>query len=95
MPVHLDPAAFHAAYNAYCDCPCGSKDSVAVAIQTYVEETRKPGQVQMLEPLEAIPQRDYRKELWIGIRLQDADIAEANAALADFDKTFPKENHHG
>lgn len=71
------------------------RDSIASAIETYLTELFKPGQVQMLEPLEAIPQRDYRKELWIGIRLQDADIAEANAALADFDKTFPPEPTHG
>lgn len=94
--MDLNIAALRKATRAYRDAPGGTEDGVVAAIKAYLTaDLIKPGQVQMLEPLEAIPQRDYRKELWIGIRLQDADITEANAALADFDKTFPPEPTHG
>lgn len=54
---------------------------------------------------EVIPQRDYRKELWIGMATSVANglnavrngiaFDRANEALAAFDKVFPKENNHG
>lgn len=91
----LDENMFRVALDAYYGDTGTVEGGIRKAIEAYLAEMFKPGQVMTMEPLEAIPQRDYRKELWIGIRLQDADIAEANAALADFDKTFPKENRHG
>lgn len=80
-------------------------DAVAAAIETYLTEMFKPGPMMTLEPLEAIPQRDYRKELWIGVATAVANglnavrngvaFDRANEALAAFDKIFPKEHNHG
>ena len=73
----------------------GSKYALTAAIETYLAEMFKPGQVQMLEPLEVIPQRDYRKELWIAAYLENGRTRDAHIALEGFDQAFPKENHHG
>lgn len=73
----------------------GSKHALTAAIETYLAEMFKPGSVQMLEPLEAIPQRDYRKELWIGVQLKFGSSKHADDALADFDTRFHKEPTHG
>lgn len=72
---------------------------IEVAIKAYLAEMFKPGQVMTMEPLEAIPQRDYRKELWLdvatavarsdGARDRAAPGKWADRALANFDKTFP------
>ena len=67
---------------------------LAAAIETYLAEMLKPDKGMILEPLEAIPQRDYRKELWIEIFTHEG-LKGANDALAKFDMTFPQENHHG
>lgn len=70
------------------------RSAVVAAIKTYLAEMFKPCEGMMLEPLEAIPQRDYRKELWIEIFTHEG-LKGANDALAKFDMTFPQENNHG
>lgn len=73
------------------------RNAVAAAIETYLAEMIKPGPMMTLEPLEAIPQRDYRKELWIAAytNSQYAPNFDAETALAYFDATFPREKPHG
>jgi hypothetical protein len=81
------------------------RNAVVAAIETYIAEMFKPDKGMILEPLEAIPQRDYRKELWIGVAVAVANglnavrngiaFDRANEALAAFDKLFPKEHNHG
>jgi len=71
------------------------RSAVVAAIETYLAEMFKPGPMVTLEPLEAIPQRDYRKELWIAAFASEGRTDRANQALADFDKTFPAENPNG
>ena len=87
------------------DHSSSNHEGIAAAIETYLTEMFKPGSVQMLEPLEASPQRDYRKELWLGVatavarsegaRDRVAPGEWADRALADFDATFPPEPTHG
>lgn len=81
------------------------RNAIVAAIETYLAEMFKPGTVMTLEPLDAIPQRDYRKELWIGVAtaVSGCDVTTeleapghwANHTLAEFDKTFPQEKPHG
>ena len=71
------------------------RNAVAAAIEAYLAEMFKPGQVQMLEPLEAIPKRDYRKEVWIAALTTGNGAPWADQVLAHFDKTFPQEPTHG
>ena len=79
------------------------RNAVAAAIEAYLAEMFKPGQVQMLEPLEAIPQRDYRKELWIAVATATAAHAAqgfqpaswADETLKAFDTAFPQEPTNG
>jgi len=84
------------AFNAATGQP---RNAVVAAIETYLAEMFKPGPMMTLEPLEAIPQRDYRKELWVGVATAMGELTiafdRANEALAAFDKVFPKENNHG
>lgn len=101
----LDENMFRVALDAYYGDTGTVEGGIRKAIETYLAEMFKPGEGMMLEPLEAIPQRDYRKELWIGVATAVAgcDVTTelgapaywASHALAEFDKTFPKENHHG
>ena len=74
-----------------------NREGIAAAIETYLTEMFKPGPMMTLEPLEAIPQRDYRKELWIAAytNSQYAPASDAETALAYFDATFPREKPHG
>ena len=103
--MELNVTALRKAIRAYKEAPGGTEDGVVAALKTYITaDLLKPGQVTEL-PLEAIPQRDYRKELWIGVATAVANglnafrngiaFDRANEALAAFDKVFPKENHHG
>ena len=73
------------------------RNAVAAAIEAYLAEMFKPDQMMTMEPLEAIPQRDYRKELWIAAytNSQYAPASDAEKALAYFDATFPREKPHG
>ena len=79
------------------------RNAVAAAIEAYIAEMFKPGQVQMLEPLEAMPKRDYRAELWLGVAIAattnrtgpGTPAEQANNAVRAFDKTFPPEPIHG
>lgn len=87
------------------DHSSSNHEGIAAAIETYIAEMFKPGTMMTLEPLDAIPQRDYRKELWIGVATAVANglnavrngvaFDRANEALAAFDKIFPKEHNHG
>lgn len=73
------------------------RNAVVAAIETYLAEMFKPGPMMTLEPLEAIPQRDYRKEPWIATytNSQYTPASDAENALAYFDATFPREKPHG
>ena len=76
---------------------------VGAAVEVYLAEMFKPGPMTTLEPLEAIPQRDYRKELWLGVAIAattnrtgpGTPAEQANNAVRAFDKTFPPEPTHG
>ena len=101
----LDENMFRAALDAYYGDTGTVEDGIRKAIEAYLAEMLKPGSVQMLEPLEAIPQRDYRKELWLDVATAVArsgattSIVDpaiwANRTLAEFDKTFPPEPTNG
>ena len=95
--MDLNITALRKATQAYRDSPGGTEDGVVAAIETYLAEMFKPGPMMTLEPLEAIPQRDYRKELWIAAytNSQYAPASDAEKALAYFDATFPREKPHG
>lgn len=72
-----------------------NREGIAAAIETYLAEMFKPGPLMTLEPLEAIPQRDYRKEAWIAALTTGNGAPWADQVLAHFDKTFPREKPHG
>ncbi|MBQ5557916.1 MAG: hypothetical protein IIT36_04955 [Aeriscardovia sp.] len=93
--MELNRECLRKAMMAFYDAPGSAHDGVAPAIEAYLAEMFKPGQIQMLEPLEVIPQRDYRKELWIGVQLKFGSSKHADDALADFDIRFHKESTHG
>ena len=80
------------AFNAATGQP---RNAVVAAIETYLAEMFKPDKGMILEPLEAIPQRDYRKDLWIAAYLENGSTRDAHIALEGFDQAFPKENNHG
>lgn len=77
------------------DHSSSNREGIAAAIETYLAEMFKPGTVMTLEPLEAIPQRDYRKEVWIAALTTGNGAPWADQVLAHFDKTFPQEKPHG
>lgn len=91
------------AVKACMECRGSPENCIASAIETYLTEMFKPGQMMTLEPLETIPQRDYRKELWLGVAIAAAThrtgpgtpAEQANNAVRAFDKTFPPEPTHG
>ena len=95
----LDENMFRVALDAYYGDTGTVEGGIRKAIEAYLAEMFKPGQVMTMEPLEAIPQRDYRKELWLdvatavarsdGARDRAAPGELADRALANFDKTFP------
>lgn len=78
----------------------GSQYALTAAIETYLAEMFKPGQMMTREPLEAIPQRDYRKELWIAhwaaidgeTKFEDA-VYGTQKAVEAFDKFFSEPTH--
>ena len=78
----------------------GSQYALTAAIETYLAEMFKPGQMMTMEPLEAIPQRDYRKELWIAhwaaidgkTKFEDA-VCGTQKAVEAFDKFFSEPTH--
>ena len=84
----LDENRFRVALDAYYGDTGTVEDGIRKAIETYLAEMFKPGSVQMLEPLEAIPQRDYRKEAWIAA-IGQGNPDYANLVLQHFDATFP------
>lgn len=59
----LNEAAFNKACIAYADSDGGWEERLKSAIETYMAEIFKPGELIVGEAIE--PQRDYRKELWI------------------------------
>ena len=92
----LDENSFRVALDAYYGDTGSIEDGIRKAIEAYLAEMFKPGQVMTMEPLEAIPQRDHRKELWIDVAISVArsgattSIVDpaiwANRTLAEFDK---------
>ena len=68
------------------------RNAVAAAIEAYLDEMFKPGDLIVGE---AIPQRDYRKEVWIAALTTGNGAPWADQVLAHFDKTFPPEPTHG
>lgn len=101
----LDENMFRAALDAYYGDTGTVECGIRKAIEAYLAEMSKPGQGVTIEPLEAIPQRDYRKELWIDVAISVArsgatmSIVDpaiwANRTLAEFDKTFLPEPTQG
>ena len=81
----------------------GSQYALTAAIETYLAEMFKPSQVMTVGSLEAIPQRDYRKELWIDVATATAAHATqgfqpaswADETLKAFDTAFPQEPTNG
>ena len=90
------------AYRTFMNFDGSSKDSLGAAIEEFIDTMLTPGELIVGE---AIPQRDYRKELWIGVATAVANglnavrngvaFDRANEALAAFDKIFPKETDRG
>lgn len=88
------------AVKACMECLGSPENCIASAIETYLTEMFKPGPMMTLEPLEAIPQRDYRKELWIAhwaaidgkTKFEDA-VCGTQKALEAFDKFFSEHAH--
>lgn len=102
--MDLDISAMRKAIQAYHNAPGGCEDGIRAAIAIYLTNTQlTSGELIVGESLPL--QRDYRKELWIGVATAVANglnafrngiaFDRANEALAAFDKVFPKENHHG
>lgn len=92
----LNEAAFNKACISYADDDGGWEERLKSAIETYMAEIFKPGELFVGEAIE--PQRDYRKELWMDVaiavaRSDNATKPEsptrwADQVLADFDKRF-------
>lgn len=74
------------AFEIFANHPGDTRASVTAAIEDFLEDMFKPGELVVGEPVAT--QRDYRKELWIAIRTQDAEPESADAALAEFDARF-------
>ena len=91
----LDENMFRVALDAYYGDTGTVEDGIYKAIEAYLAEVFKPGSVTTLEPLEAIPQRDYRKEAWLAALGTGNGAHWADQVLAHFDKTFPPEPTHG
>lgn len=95
LKEHMFRLALDAYYNNYENDRGTVEYCIRKAIEAYLTEMFKPGEGMMLEPLEAIPQRDYRKELWIAAYLENGRTRDAHIALEGFDQAFSKENPHG
>lgn len=88
--------AFNKACIAYASGSGGWEERLKAAIEAYLAEAFRPGELVIGEASE--PQRDYRKELWIGVAIavarSDSTTSEfspgnfANTALAKFDAQF-------
>ena len=92
--MELDQEWVSKAQDAFDRSP-SNREGIAAAIETYLTEMFKPGPMMTLEPLEAIPQRDYRKEVWIAALTTGNGAPWADQVLAHFDKTFATEKPHG
>lgn len=92
----LNKDAFAKAVSAYENHLGGEESSLEAAIEAYLTEAFKPGELIVGEAIE--PQRDYRKELWVGVATavvrSDSTTSKyapgdfADAALAKFDARF-------
>lgn len=82
--MSLDKNAFEKAVQAF----YANGEMLEFAIEAYLEELFKPGQLVVGEAIQ--PARDFRKELWIA-EYASGGRDDANEALAEFDKTFPKD----
>ena len=82
------------------DHSSSNREGIAAAIEAYLAEMFKPGDVQMGEPIEFTPQRDYRKELWIAhwatidgkTKFENA-VCGTQKAVEAFDKFFSEPTH--
>ena len=98
--MDLNHEALDKALYAFNRHPGDQKSSFIVAIEAYLTEMFKPGDLIVGE---AIPQRDYRKELWIDVATATAAHATqgfqpaswADETLKAFDTAFPQEKPHG
>lgn len=93
--MELNQDTFRRALTAYYSDTGSVEDGIRKAIEAYLTEMFKPGPMMTLEPLEAIPQRDYRKEAWIVALTTGNGAPWADQTLAHFDATFPPEPTHG
>ena len=79
------------------DHSSSNREGIAAAIEAYLAEMFKPGDLIVGE---AIPQRDYRKELWIAhwaaidgeTPFEDA-VCGTQKAVEAFDKFFSEPTH--
>lgn len=90
----LDENMFRVALDAYYGDTGTVEGGIRKAIEAYLAEMFTPGQVMTMEPLEAIPKRDYRKEAWIAA-IGQGNPEYANLVLQHFDATFPPEPTNG
>jgi hypothetical protein len=86
--MSLDKDKLAKALAAYEDHDGGVYGGIEAAIEAYLEDMFKPGEMIVGEAVQ--PARDYRKELWIEIVCSKSTLV-ANQTLAEFDKTFPKD----
>ena len=95
--MDLNHEALDKALYAFNRHPGDQKSSFIVAIEAYLTEMFKPGDLIVGE---AIPQRDYRKELWIThwaaidgkTKFEDA-VCGTQKAVEAFDKFFSEPTH--
>lgn len=87
----MNRVALTAAVQAFRDHMGDTGESIEAAIQTYMAELCKPGELIVGEAIQ--PQRDYRKELWIatsemhiGSSLEKIDFS--NSVVLGFDAFF-------
>ena len=80
------------AMRAWAQCSGDGRASLAAGIAVYNAEMLTPGELIVGE---AIPQRDYRKEVWIAALTTGNGAPWADQVLAHFDKTFPQETNRG
>jgi len=90
----LNEAAFNEAYDTWERSKSGARDSLRAAICTYLDDapSARPGPIVELSTADfvPIPQRDYRKEVWIAALSTGNGADWADGVLAHFDKTFPE-----
>lgn len=97
MGAQIDKNALREAMQAHYECEGTPEDSMRAAISAYMDEAFKPGPIVELSTADfvPIPQRDYRKEVWIAhwaavpdtVAFPDA-VSSAQRAVKAFDEFF-------